>query len=96
MRLMIAEAPHFPGPLDQTHTGDSVQRALADRLAELAAEGLLVVVVPIEAAEILGPLAAGRVPNRSWYGAAQLDDAEIGRPVAGGVQIFLRAYRPAA
>jgi hypothetical protein len=26
----------------------------------------------------------------------QLDDAEIGRPVAGGVQTFLRAYRPAA
>jgi hypothetical protein len=47
-------------------------------------------------AALLGLLAAGHVPNRSWYGAVQLDDAEIGRPVAGAVQIFLRAYRPAA
>ncbi len=47
----------------------------------------------MEAAEFLGLLVTGRVNNRSWYGAVQLDDAEIAQLVAGGVQIFLRAYR---
>jgi AcrR family transcriptional regulator len=95
MRLMIAEAPHFPGLLDQPGSGDSVQRALADRLAELAAEGLLSIADPMEAAEFLGLLVTGRVHNHSWYGAVRLDDAEIARLVAGGVQVFVRAYRPA-
>jgi hypothetical protein len=48
----------------------------------------------MEAAEFLGLLVTGRVNNRSWYGAAQLDDAEIAQLVAGGVRIFLHAYRP--
>jgi len=34
------------------------------------------------------------VNNRSWYGAVQLDDIEISQLVAGGIRIFLRAYRP--
>jgi TetR/AcrR family transcriptional repressor of mexJK operon len=94
MRLLIAEAPHFPALLEQTDTGDSVQRALADRLAELAKEGLLAVPDPMEAAEFLGLLVTGRVHNHSWYGAVPLDDAEIARLVAGGVHVFLRAYGP--
>ena len=49
----------------------------------------------MEAAEFLGLLVTGRVNNRSWYGAVQLDDAEITRLVDGGVRVFLRAYRPA-
>jgi hypothetical protein len=31
---------------------------------------------PMDAAEFLGLLVSGRVNNRSWYGVAQLDDAE--------------------
>ncbi len=93
MRLMIAEASHFPTLLERTLTNNSVQRALADRLAELAEQGVLDVPDPMEAAEFLGLLVTGRVNNRSWYGAVQLDDAEIAQLVAGGVQIFLRAYR---
>ncbi|MER7009457.1 TetR/AcrR family transcriptional regulator [Dactylosporangium sp. NPDC000555] len=92
MRLMIAEASHFPALLERASAG-SVQRALADRLAELAELGLLDIPDPMEAAEFLGLLVTGRVNNRSWYGAVQLDDAEIARLAAGGVQIFLRAYR---
>jgi AcrR family transcriptional regulator len=94
MRLMIAEAPHFPTLLEPA--GDSVQNALADRLAELAEQGLLEIPDPMEAAEFLGLLVTGRVTNHSWYGAVHLDDAEIARLAAGGVQVFLRAYRPAA
>jgi AcrR family transcriptional regulator len=93
MRLMIAEARHFPDLLEVTGTSNPVQRALADRLAELAEEGMLDVPDPMEAAEFLGLLVTGRVNYRSWYGAVPLDDAEIARLVAGGVQIFLRAYR---
>ncbi|MEV8511819.1 TetR/AcrR family transcriptional regulator [Dactylosporangium sp. NPDC051484] len=91
MRLMIAEVSHFPALLERASAG-SVQRALADRLAELAELGLLDVSDPMEAAEFLGLLVTGRVNNRSWYGAVQLDDAEITRLAVGGVQIFLRAY----
>lgn len=94
MRLTIAEASHFPVLLEPTSTGRSVQRILADRLAELAEQGLLDVPDPMEAAEFLGLLVTGRVNNRSWFGAVTLDDAEISDLVAGGVRIFLRAYRP--
>jgi AcrR family transcriptional regulator len=93
MRLMIAEAAHFPAVLGRTPANTAVQRALADRLAELAERGLLDIPDPMEAAEFLGLLVTGRVNNRSWYGAVKLDDAEIARLVAGGVRIFLRAFR---
>jgi TetR/AcrR family transcriptional repressor of mexJK operon len=93
MRLMIAEASHFPALLERTATNTAVQRALADRLAELAGRGLLDIPDPMEAAEFLGLLVTGRANSRSWYGAVKLDDAEIARLVAGGVRIFLRAFR---
>jgi AcrR family transcriptional regulator len=95
MRLLIAEAAHFPALLEPT-ANRSVQQKLADRLAELAREGLLEVPDPMEAAEFLGLLVTGRVNNRSWYGAVQLGDAEIARLVDGGLRIFLRAYRPSS
>jgi TetR/AcrR family transcriptional regulator, mexJK operon transcriptional repressor len=94
MRLTIAEASHFPGLLEPASPGNSFQHALANRLAELAGQGLLDIPDPMEAAEFLGLLVTGRVNNRSWFGAVQLDDAEIARLVGGGVRIFLRAYRP--
>ncbi|WP_154676942.1 TetR/AcrR family transcriptional regulator [Parafrankia discariae] len=92
MRLMIAEAPHFPALIQTAPEDRPVQRALADRLAALAEQGLLDAPDPLEAAEFLGLLVTGRVNNRSWYGAVPLDDAEIDRLVAGGVRVFLRAY----
>jgi TetR/AcrR family transcriptional regulator, mexJK operon transcriptional repressor len=95
MRLTIAEAAHFPVLIEPTAANRSVQQALAGRLAELAEQGLLDVPDPMEAAEFLGLLVTGRVHNRSWFGAVRLDDAEIARLVAGGIRIFLRAYRPA-
>lgn len=94
MRLMIAEASHFPDLIRERPEDRPVQRALADRLAELGEQGLLEVPDPLEAAEFLGLLVTGRVNNRSWYGAVRLDDAEIDRLVTGGVRVFLRAYRP--
>lgn len=95
MRLMIAEVSHFPALLAPTSNNHTVQHALADRLAELHDQGLLDIPDPMEAAEFLGLLVTGRVNYRTWYGAVQLDDAEIDRLVAGGIRIFLRAYRRA-
>lgn len=92
MRLLIAEASHFPALLPTSSEGRPTQRGLAARLAEMDAQGLLDVPDPDEAAEFLGLLVTGRVNHRSWYGAVELDDAEIGRLVAGGVRVFLRAY----
>lgn len=94
MRLLIAEAPHFPTLLEPADPGTSVQGALAESLAELAGQGLLDIPDPMEAAEFLGLLVTGRVNNRSWYGAVQLDETETARLVTGGVRLFLRAYRP--
>ena len=93
MRLMIAEAGHFPALLEAAPEDRPVQRALAERLAELGEQGLLEVPDPDEAAEFLGMLVTGRVNARTWYGPADLPDAEIARLVDGGVRVFLRAYR---
>lgn len=92
MRLMIAEASHFPDLIRSAPEDRPVQRALAGRLAELGEQGLLEVPDPLEAAEFLGLLVTGRVNARSWYGTVHLDDAEIDRLVTAGVRIFLRAY----
>ncbi|MER7279249.1 TetR/AcrR family transcriptional regulator [Dactylosporangium sp. NPDC000244] len=94
LRLMIAEAAHFPQLLERGGATGGTQRALADRLADLAARGLLDVADPMEAAEFLGVLVTGRVHNHSWYGTVMLDDAEIERLATGGVEVFLKAYRP--
>jgi TetR/AcrR family transcriptional repressor of mexJK operon len=94
LRLMIAEASHFPQLIEPAPEERPVQRALADRLAALGEQGLLRVPDPLEAAEFLGLLVTGRVDHRSWYGAVRLSDAEIDRLVAGGVAVFLRAYGP--
>jgi len=91
LRLMIAEAPHFPALRSQP-PGDTVQSVLAARLAELGAQGLLDVPDPAEAAEFLGLLVSGRLNYRSLYGAVPVPDDEIARLVAGGVRVFLRAY----
>ncbi|SHF83502.1 TetR/AcrR family transcriptional regulator [Streptoalloteichus hindustanus] len=94
MRLMIAEAHHFPALLRTPTEERPAHRALADRLAEFGRRGLLTIPDPDEAAEFLGLLVTVRVNHRSWYGAAPLDDAEIDRLVAGGVRVFLSAYGP--
>jgi len=92
LRLVIAEASHFPDLIQSRPEDRPVQRSLADRLSELGEQGLLEIPDPQEAAEFLGLLVTGRVNNRSWYGVSPLEDAEIDRLVTGGVRVFLRAY----
>lgn len=88
LRLMVAEAAHFPGLLADRPT----RTALADRLEELGRHGLLDVPDPVEAAEFLGVLVTGPIQNRTWYGAVPAEQDEIDHLVRAGVRIFLAAY----
>ncbi|MGH4024665.1 MAG: TetR/AcrR family transcriptional regulator [Pseudonocardiaceae bacterium] len=94
LRLIGAEAAHFPELTRYSRGIGPVQQALAERLAQFADDGVLDLPDPVEAAEILSLLVTGRVLNRSLSGAIDLADDEIEQLVSSGVQIFLRAYRP--
>lgn len=96
IRLIGAEVAHFPELTRYVRGIGPVQQAVAERLAQLADDGVLDLPDPVEAAEFLGLLVTGRVLNRSLSGAIDLADAEIEQLVSSGVQIFLRAYRPGA
>ncbi|MFF3868882.1 TetR/AcrR family transcriptional regulator [Micromonospora sp. NPDC001898] len=94
MRLMIAEAPHFPALLPQWRGANATQRMLAARLASFADRGLLHLPDPLEAAGHLGALVTNAVSLRSLIGAELIDEAELDQIVTSGVRVFLRAYRP--
>jgi TetR/AcrR family transcriptional repressor of mexJK operon len=94
MRLMIAEANHFPTLLRRWRGVGATQRMLAARLASFADRGLLDLPDPLEAAGHLGALVTNAVSLRSLIGADLVDEAEVDRIVTSGVRVFLRAYRP--
>ncbi|MCW3819448.1 TetR/AcrR family transcriptional regulator [Micromonospora sp. DR5-3] len=94
MRLMIAEAHHFPALLRQLQGAGATQRMLATRLATFADRGLLDLPDPLEAAGHLGALVTNAVSLRSLIGADLVDEAELDQIVTSGVRVFLRAYRP--
>jgi TetR/AcrR family transcriptional repressor of mexJK operon len=95
IRLIIAEAPHFPALLRQQARSQTMSGILAQRLAALAAAGWLQIDDPQEAAEHLLALTTGQINNRSMFGVAEVSDADIERIVTSGVRAFVRAYRPA-
>ncbi len=95
VRLLIAEAPHFPALIDLLHTREIAGLFVAP-LAGLAAAGRLSAADPGQAAEHLSALTFGQVSNRSLMGTVPLTDGETARLLGGGVQVFLRAYQAAA
>ena len=95
VRLLISEAPHFPAILDLWHNRGIVP-LIAERLAKLAAAGLLDTDDPAQAAEHLSALTLGQVNNKSMMGTIQLTDSEADRIIVGGIAVFMRAYAPAA
>jgi AcrR family transcriptional regulator len=95
VRLIVAEAAHFPDLLERWRAAGPQQQMLADRLTELAARGLLDVPDPAEAAVYLGILVTARAHGRTLYGTLPIADDELAELVAGGVRVFLRAFRPA-
>ncbi|MDX3227996.1 TetR/AcrR family transcriptional regulator [Streptomyces sp. ME19-01-6] len=94
VRLISAEAGHFPALRRRAGSVGPAQQAIAERLARFAEAGLLDIADPVEAAEYFGLLVTGRVNNRSLFGAVEVDDAVIDELVSGGVRFFLRAYAP--
>ena len=94
IRLMMAEAPHFPPLRVVQMRPRSITGAIAERLIRLAARGLLDVPEPTEAANHLFALTMGQMNNRTLFGALPLSDAEITAMATSGAQAFLRAYRP--
>jgi TetR/AcrR family transcriptional regulator, mexJK operon transcriptional repressor len=96
IRLMMTEAPHFPELQAEQLRPRGITSALAERLAKLAARGLLDAPDPEDAANHLFALTMGRVNNRSLYGAFMPPDEEVMRMAESGAAAFLRAYRPGA
>jgi len=94
IRLMMAEAPHFPALRAVQMRPQSITGAIAERLTRLNARGLLDVPEPVEAANHLFALTMGQINNRSLFGALDLTDAEILAMATSGAEAFLRAYRP--
>ena len=95
VRLILTEAPYFPALLREERSDETMHATLAEALTRLAKAGSLAITDPDEAAEHLFALTFGQASSRSVFGAARLSDAEVERIVTGGVQVFLRAYRPA-
>lgn len=94
IRLMMAEAPHFPALMAVQMRPRGITSAIADRLARLDARGLLDVPEPQDAASHLFALTMGQLNNRSMYGAIKLSEDEVTRMATSGARAFLRAYRP--
>ncbi|MEU6122777.1 TetR/AcrR family transcriptional regulator [Streptomyces sp. NPDC047123] len=92
-RLVQAESDHLP------HRGynsmaDAPDEAIAERLAALAAAGLLVVPDPRLAADQFIALVFGVALDRLGSANAA-EDPRVRHLVVEGVRTFLRAYRPA-
>jgi TetR/AcrR family transcriptional regulator, mexJK operon transcriptional repressor len=96
IRLMMAEAPHFPELWRAQMRPQAVTSEIARRLAVLSARGLLDVPDAGEAANHLFALTMGQMNNRSLFGVVPLSDEEVIRLATSGARAFLRAYRPSA
>jgi AcrR family transcriptional regulator len=90
-RLLMTEAPHFPDVIDLLHTRE-IAPIIAEPLERLGAAGRLAILDGKQAAEHLAALTFGQVSTRSLMGTVPLGDDETARLIAGGVQVFLRAY----
>jgi TetR/AcrR family transcriptional regulator, mexJK operon transcriptional repressor len=94
IRLIMAEAPHFPELQLVQLRPRGITGAIAEKLVRLDARGLLDVPEPEEAANHLFSLTMGQMNNRSLFGAIPLADDEIRRMATSGARAFLRAYQP--
>jgi TetR/AcrR family transcriptional regulator, mexJK operon transcriptional repressor len=95
VRLLVAEAAHFPELLERWREPGPQQQVLAARLAAFAERGLLDVPDPLEAAAYLGVLVTAQAHSRTLYGTLPIADGELAALVTSGVRVFLRAFRPA-
>lgn len=94
VRLLIAEAPHFPPLIDLLHSR-AITPLIAAPLAKLDRAGRLAVADATQAAEHLAALTFDQVSTRSLMGTLPLSDEETRRLITSGVRVFVRAYAPA-
>lgn len=92
IRLIISEAPHFPGSTDVWRQR-LMSPLLEAGLKRLAGSGGLAIDDPVEASGHLSALTLGQINNRSIMGTVPLSDAETEDILTSGVAVFLRAYR---
>jgi TetR/AcrR family transcriptional regulator, mexJK operon transcriptional repressor len=88
VRLIAAEAAHFPELLARWREPGPQQHLLAERLAAFAVPD------PLEAAAYLGVLVTAQAHGRTLYGTLPIADEELTALVTAGVAVFLRAFPP--
>jgi TetR/AcrR family transcriptional regulator, mexJK operon transcriptional repressor len=94
VRLIMSEAPFFPGLIRAEQGPSTMHGSVTAYLARLAAEGRLAIADPSEAAEHLVALTINQINARTMFGVVPVSDGEVERIIAGGVAAFVRAYRP--
>lgn len=93
IRVILTEAPRFPELLGLWQGRRRLTPFLERALAELGPDSPLEINDPRQAADHLAALTFGQINNRTLFGLLELTDAELDRMVAGGVDVFVRAYR---
>jgi AcrR family transcriptional regulator len=94
VRLILAEAPFFPGLIRAAMGPQTMHGIIAGHLARLAEAGRLAIDDPDEAAEHLVALTSNQINARTLFGTVPISDADLDRLITGGVAAFVRAYRP--
>ncbi|MEV6140664.1 TetR/AcrR family transcriptional regulator [Nocardia sp. NPDC051990] len=96
LRLVIAEATHFPHAVDTwRRTGaDQSRRTLSEHLRRIADQGLLDIDDVDEAARHLTALVCNPPQGLSFFGTLPLTDTDIDALVASAIHAFLRIYKP--
>jgi TetR/AcrR family transcriptional regulator, mexJK operon transcriptional repressor len=95
VRLIMSEAPFFPGLMRAEQERTTMHGSITAYLARLGEEGRLAITDPTEAAEHLIALTINQINARTMFGVIPVSDGEVERIVSGGVAVFVRAYRPA-
>lgn len=93
-RVMIAELDRHPELLKEwAERGAALRGSLTAAIARQAERGVLDVPDPELASEQLVLLTAGNALTLSTFGVRRLSEADLGRVVDQGVDLWLRAYR---
>jgi TetR/AcrR family transcriptional regulator, mexJK operon transcriptional repressor len=93
-RVMIAELDRHPQLLREWGSmGDALRSSVTAAIARQAERGVLDVDDPEVASEQLIMLTVGSALTLTVFGTRELSDAELGRIVDQGIDLWLRAYR---
>ncbi|WP_297548486.1 TetR/AcrR family transcriptional regulator [Amycolatopsis sp.] len=93
-RLLQSEIVRFPDLFETIRDSGPNQatEALAGQLARLANAGYLELADPLRAANQFVALIVDELPTLSALGTRKIDDADLTKAVAAGVDTFLRAF----